>query len=52
MELAWSSVFSGRNVGIQVHGRLDRSEMIWLQGALEKRCLKAAAGFDNGDDAA
>ncbi|XP_065125287.1 uncharacterized protein [Paramisgurnus dabryanus] len=47
LELAWSSLFSGRNVGIQVHARLDRSEMIWLQGALEKRCLQAAAGFDN-----
>lgn len=51
MELACSSVFSGRNVGMQVHARLDRSEMLWLQGALGKRCLQVAAGYDNGDDA-
>lgn len=36
---------------MQVHARLDRSEMLWLQGALEKRCLQVAAGYDNGDDA-
>ncbi|XP_039517178.1 uncharacterized protein LOC120471430 [Pimephales promelas] len=45
-ELACSSLSSGRNVGIQVHAKLDRSEMLWLQGALGKRCLRAAAGYN------
>ncbi|RXN35382.1 hypothetical protein ROHU_035937 [Labeo rohita] len=46
VELACSSLSSGRNVAIQVHAKLDRSEMLWLQGALGKRCLRAAAGYD------
>ncbi|ROJ13809.1 hypothetical protein DPX16_19684 [Anabarilius grahami] len=46
MELACSSLSSGRNVGIQVHAKLDRSEMLWLQGTLGKNCLRAAAGYD------
>ncbi len=50
VELACSSLSSGRNVAIQVHAKLDHSEMIWLQGALGKRCLRAAAGYDTGDD--
>lgn len=36
---------------MQVQARLDRSEMLWLWGALGKRCLQVAAGYDNGDDA-
>lgn len=51
MELACSSLSSGRNVGIQVHAKLDRSEMLWLQGMLGKNCLRTAAGYDTGDDA-
>ncbi|XP_051722649.1 uncharacterized protein LOC127497907 isoform X1 [Ctenopharyngodon idella] len=46
VELACSSLFSGRNVGIQVHAKLDRSEMLWLQGMLGKNCLRTAAGYD------
>ncbi|XP_043117620.1 uncharacterized protein LOC122360826 [Puntigrus tetrazona] len=46
VELACSSLSSGRNVAVQVHAKLDRSEMLWLQGALGKRCLRAAAGYD------
>jgi len=51
VELACSSLSSGRNVGIQVHAKLDRSEMLWLKGALGKRCLRATAGYTAGDDA-
>ncbi|XP_051985097.1 uncharacterized protein LOC127645497 [Xyrauchen texanus] len=47
VELACSSLSSGRKVGVQVHARLDRSEMLWLQGALGKRCLHAATGYEN-----
>ncbi|TRY85495.1 hypothetical protein DNTS_015852 [Danionella cerebrum] len=44
VELASGSMFSGRNGMIQAHAKLDGSEMLWLQGALGKRCLEAAAG--------
>ncbi|KAF4116813.1 hypothetical protein G5714_001366 [Onychostoma macrolepis] len=46
VELACSSLSSGRNVAIQVHAKLDRSEMLWLQGALGKHCLRVAAGYN------
>ncbi|XP_073705892.1 uncharacterized protein [Garra rufa] len=46
VELACSSLSSGRNVAIQVNAKLDRSDMLWLEGALGKRCLRAAAGYD------
>ncbi|XP_016386351.1 uncharacterized protein LOC107722497 [Sinocyclocheilus rhinocerous] len=46
VELACSSLSSGRNVAVQVHAKLDRSEMLWLQGVLGKRCLRAAAGYN------
>uniref|UniRef100_A0A9J7Z687 Si:dkeyp-106c3.1 n=1 Tax=Cyprinus carpio carpio TaxID=630221 RepID=A0A9J7Z687_CYPCA len=46
VELACSSLSSGRNVVVQGHAKLDRSEMLWMQGALGKRCLRAAAGYD------
>ncbi|XP_016110069.1 uncharacterized protein [Sinocyclocheilus grahami] len=46
VELACSSLSSGRNVAVQVHAKLDHSEMLWLQGVLGKRCLRAAAGYN------
>ncbi|XP_073779106.1 uncharacterized protein si:dkeyp-106c3.1 isoform X4 [Danio rerio] len=52
VELASSSMVSGRSVAVQVHAKLDRSELLWLQGALGKRCLRAAAGYhtETSDD--
>ncbi|XP_037400850.1 uncharacterized protein LOC108437497 isoform X3 [Pygocentrus nattereri] len=47
VELGGSGHSSGRSTGIQVQANLDRSELFWLQAALGKRCLQAAAGHDS-----
>ncbi|XP_047657702.1 uncharacterized protein LOC113644112 isoform X2 [Tachysurus fulvidraco] len=54
----WSVEFGGnvhsasRNSVLQVQAKFDRSEHIWLQTTLGKRCLQVAAGYagDSSDD--
>ncbi|XP_062848903.1 uncharacterized protein LOC134311229 [Trichomycterus rosablanca] len=52
VELGGSSHSSSKNATLRVQAKLDRSEMLWLQGSLGKRCLQAAAGYsgDSSDD--
>ncbi|XP_053351528.1 uncharacterized protein LOC128521637 [Clarias gariepinus] len=45
-ELGGSVHGASRNSVLQVQAKLDRSEQIWLQTTLGKRCFQAAAGYD------
>lgn len=52
----WSVEFGGnvhsasRNSVLQVQAKFDRSEHIWLQTTLGKRCLQVAAGYASGQN--
>ncbi|XP_053537772.1 uncharacterized protein LOC108267234 [Ictalurus punctatus] len=46
VELGGSVHSASRSSALQVQAKLDRSELIWLQTTLGKRCLQAAAGYD------
>ncbi|XP_048844771.1 uncharacterized protein LOC125716487 [Brienomyrus brachyistius] len=48
LELGGSVFSSRRGAGLLMQARLDRSDRLWLQGALEGRCLQTAAGFSDG----
>lgn len=48
VELGGSVHSASRSSALQVQAKLDRSELIWLQTTLGKRCLQAAAGYDGG----
>ncbi|XP_046708205.1 uncharacterized protein LOC124387728 [Silurus meridionalis] len=46
VELGGSIHSASRNTALQIQAKLDRSELVWLQTTLGKRCLQAAAGYD------
>lgn len=46
--LGGSVTSSRKGLRVLMQARLDSSERVWLQGALEGCCLKAAAGYNDG----
>ncbi|KAI5612640.1 hypothetical protein C0J50_4372, partial [Silurus asotus] len=46
VELGGSIHSASRNTALQIQAKLDRSELVWLQTTLGKRCLQAATGYD------
>ncbi|XP_035276169.1 uncharacterized protein LOC118228818 isoform X3 [Anguilla anguilla] len=50
LDLGSSATLSHRGLGLLMQARLDDIERVWLQGALEGRCLQAAAGYNDDDD--
>ncbi|KAJ8356852.1 hypothetical protein SKAU_G00196460 [Synaphobranchus kaupii] len=50
LDFGGSTTLSRRGLGLLMQARLDGSERVWLQGALEGRCLQAVAGYNDDDD--
>nr|XP_046265535.1 uncharacterized protein LOC124069998 [Scatophagus argus] len=48
VEVGGSALSWPRGSGLQVQARLDRREMMWLNGTVEGRCLQTTAGYMNG----
>ncbi|XP_028831417.1 uncharacterized protein LOC114787739 [Denticeps clupeoides] len=47
-EVGVSAGSFGRGPGVLLQARLERRERVWLLGSLEKRCLRTAAGYEDG----
>ncbi|XP_031416008.1 uncharacterized protein LOC116218434 isoform X3 [Clupea harengus] len=48
LEVGGSAVSSGRGPGLRLQAKLDGAERVWVQGGMEKRCLRAGVGYEDG----
>ncbi|XP_063076045.1 uncharacterized protein LOC134466078 [Engraulis encrasicolus] len=48
LELGGSAVASGRGPGLRFQAKLDGTERIWVQGGIEKHCLRTGVGYEDG----
>ncbi|XP_068995564.1 uncharacterized protein [Embiotoca jacksoni] len=48
VEVGGSALIWPRGSGLQVQATLDRREKIWLNGTVERRCLKTTVGYMKG----
>ncbi|KAM4557598.1 uncharacterized protein V3H82_017324 [Fundulus diaphanus] len=48
LELGGSALSWPHSTGLQVQATLDHRQRIWLNGTMEGRCLRTAAGYMNG----
>ncbi|KAL2097205.1 hypothetical protein ACEWY4_006412 [Coilia grayii] len=48
LELGGTAVSSGRGPGLRFQAKLDGTERVWVQGGVEKYCLRAGVGYEDG----